>query len=97
MRELLCGNIADSYLKIQNLIVVDKSHGYRIEADMKGKNIWQKAEENMRLILFHKIFLLPQEMLLLFIPGRLGRAVSFGTVLPINISAGINIQTYKYT
>lgn len=29
--------IADSHLKIQNIIVIDESHGYRMEADMKGK------------------------------------------------------------
>lgn len=25
------------------MVTVDESHGYRIEADVKDKNVWQKA------------------------------------------------------
>lgn len=60
--------IADSYLKIQNRIDIDESHVTEWKQIQKAKtNDRKQSEENMRLMLFHEICLLPQEMLLLWI------------------------------
>lgn len=73
-------HIANFSLNIEKIIVIDKLHGYRREANMKGKNTCQKEsieKKTWRCFCFMKSVCFLRELLWLWVPGKAGRGKVF--------------------